>query len=851
MPGENLTRSEAQERARILHVHDYDVTLDVTGDERLFRSTTRVRFDAEAGASTFIDALAERVHRIELNGVELDPAEHADGARIALPGLAERNELLVEADMRYMNTGEGLHRFVDPADGEVYLYSQFEVPDARRVFAVFEQPDLKAEFVFHVIAPGRWQVLSNQPSPQPEPLDEARSRWDFPATPRISSYITAIVAGPYAAVRDSLRSIDGREIPLGVFCRASLAEHLDAEEILRTTRQGFEYFERNFRGHPYPFTKYDQIFVPEYNAGAMENAGCVTFTESYIFRAKVPDAVRERRAVTILHELAHMWFGNLVTMRWWDGLWLNESFAEFISTIACAEATEWSEAWTTFNAMDKNWAYRQDQLPSTHPVVAEIRDLEDVQVNFDGITYAKGASVLKQLFFWVGREPFFRGLGAYFDAHAWGNTELRNLLRELETTSGRDLGRWAELWLQTSGVNTLRPAIETDAAGRITAFAIEQSAHPDHPVLRPHRLAIGLYEQDAEGTMRRIERLELDVDGERTEVPELIGRRRAAIVLLNDDDLAYAKIRLDERSLRNAIEHIAAIGSPMARSLVLASVWDATRDGEAPARDFIRLALRAVAVETESTTRRTLLGQIATAALHYTDPAGREQSLQRTVDELWSLALAAEAGSDAQFAFVRSFAALARTPGQLDEVEALLEGERTLAGLEIDTDLGWELLDALVAGGRRGDAEIDARLAADNTADGQRFAARARAALPSPEDKLRAWERVVVADDAPNAIVRATAAGFGRANDEELLRPFVDRYFAALQGIWAERSFHIAEELVEGFYPSWLSTEQTLQAASAWLEAHPEAPAALRRLVLEGRAGTERSLRAQERDARA
>ncbi|GGA76062.1 aminopeptidase N [Pseudoclavibacter endophyticus] len=852
MPGENLTRAEAQERRATVNVHLYDIALDLTTGDEAFRSTTVVTFDAVPGASTFIDAITRQVHHVELNGRVLDPADVSDGVRIRLDGLEAHNRLVVVADAVYMNTGEGLHRFVDPVDGEVYLYTQFEVPDSRRVFAVFEQPDLKAQFVFHVTAPSHWQVISNQPSPQPVPATEATSTWHFAPTPRISSYITAIVAGPYVSQHDSLVSMDGRTIPLGVYCRASVAEYLDAENIFTTTKRGFEYYEKNFNG-PYPFEKYDQLFVPEFNAGAMENAGCVTFTETYVFRSKVQDAVRERRDVTILHELAHMWFGDLVTMRWWNDLWLNESFAEFISTIACAEATGWSEAWTTFNAMEKSWAYRQDQLPSTHPIVAEIRDLDDVLVNFDGITYAKGGSVLKQLFFWVGREAFFQGVSTYFRKHGWGNTELRDLLAELEIASGRDLSAWSRLWLETAGVNTLRPRLEVDERGVITSFAVEQTAVEEHPTLRPHRLAIGLFElhdggEGEQRVLRRADRLELDVDGPLTEVPALAGRPRPAMILLNDDDLAYAKIRLDDDSLRVAVDHLASIESPLARSLVLSSVWDSTRDAETRPRDFIRLVLGTIGTETESTTRRTVLGQLATASKYYTDAEDREEILEVVTDELWALAEAAEPGSDAQFAFVKSFAGLAHTTAHLDVIDALFTQQRSLEGLEIDTDLGWELLIALVAGGRRTRADIDARLAEDNTADGQRAAAHAAAAGPANDDKDAAWQRVMVSSDAPNSIVRATAAGFSRG-DDAVLEAFVDRYFEAIRGVWDSRSFHIAEELIEGFFPSYLPTEQVLAAATAWLDANTDAPDALRRIVIEGRAAVERSLRAQQRDA--
>ncbi|QAY73853.1 aminopeptidase N [Agromyces protaetiae] len=855
MPGENLTRLEAEERAALVTVHDYDVVLDVTTGPDVFKTTTTVRFAASTpGASTFIDHITAAVDSVTLNGVALDPAEVSDGVRIQLPNLAAENELVVVADGRYMHTGEGLHRFVDPADGEVYLYTQFEVPDSRRMFAVFEQPDLKAAFRFTVTAPSHWQVVSNQPTPEPtihpsgrRADDVSKATWAFEPTPRISSYITALIAGPYDVVRDELTSSDGKVVPLGVFSRKSLSQYLDADYIFEKTKQGFAYFEQKF-GVAYPFDKYDQLFVPEYNAGAMENAGAVTFTEVYVFRSKVTDAIKERRVVTILHELAHMWFGDLVTMKWWNDLWLNESFAEWASTIATAEATEWHEAWTTFNSMEKAWAYRQDQLPSTHPIVAEIRDLEDVLVNFDGITYAKGGSVLKQLAAWVGIDAFFAGVGAYFRKHAWGNTTLADLLAELETASGRDLSGWAKAWLETAGVNTLRPEIATDDSGAITSFAVLQSAAADYPTIRPHRLAIGFYNLKG-GKLVREHRVELDVDGERTDVAELVGLARPDLILLNDDDLAYAKIRLDEASHRVALANLSAFESPLARALVWSAVWDATRDGETAASDYLDLVVGNVASETESTTLRIIIANAILAASSYVAPERRSDARRTLADAFWSLAQGAPAGSDAQFQFVKAFASLAEAGTHVDDLAALFAGEVSLDGLDIDTDLGWELLIALVAAGRAGDDDIDARLAEDNTVTGQESAAHARAALPTAEGKERAWASIVDLDTASNSVVRTTAAGFLRADDTALLAPFVERYFGILERVWADRSYAIAEKLVELLYPSPLASQELSQAAHTWLDAHPDAAPALRRLVVESVAGTDRALRAQARDA--
>lgn len=852
MPGMNLTRDEARQRAATVSVHSYAVNLDLTRGDTVFRSTTVVSFDAAQGSSTFIDAVTESVHRVTLNGVDLDVAQVSDGVRIQLHNLAASNELVVDADMLYMNTGEGLHRFVDPVDNEVYLYTQFEVPDSRRVFAVFEQPDLKATFRFTVTAPSHWDVISNSPTPAPVDAGSAddggaRATWAFDPTPRLSSYVTALIAGPYQSVRSELTSSDGRTVPLGVFARKSLMQYLDAENVFELTRQGFEFFESQF-GTPYPFEKYDQLFVPEFNAGAMENAGAVTFLESYVFRSRVTEATIERRAITILHELAHMWFGDLVTMRWWNDLWLNESFAEFMSTLASAEATEFTQSWTTFASLEKAWAYRQDQLPSTHPIVAPINDLEDVQVNFDGITYAKGASVLKQLVAWVGQDRFMEGVREYFGKHAWSNTELSDLLVELEKASGRDLGEWSAQWLETAGVNTLRPAIEYDDDGAIASFAVLQSAVPEYPTIRSHRLAIGFYTITEHGRLERSHRVELDVAGERTEIEELVGLARPDLVLLNDDDLAYAKIRLDARSLHTATRHLKDFSESLPRTLVWASAWDAARDGETPARDYIELILQNIGFESDSSVVLVLLRQLAATLTFYVRREDQRAMEIAAADSLWDLARAAAAGSDSQLQFVKAFAVHAQTDEQLDAVQHILDGTGVPEGLAVDADLRWELLTSLVVGGRKDQRDIDAELERDATATGALAAAQAKAAIPTVAAKAEAWHAIVEKSDMPNAAQRSAIAGFTRVHDNALLEPFADKYFAAVKDVWANRTHEIAQQIVVGLYPSRLTTQSTLDATDAFLATLDSDLASLRRLTLENRDGVARALRAQAAD---
>ncbi len=854
MPGTNLTRVEAEARAAIVSTEAYRVELDLTSTEDTFESVTTVTFAATPGESTFIDLIAPTVEEITLNGDSLDPATHFADSRITLPDLQASNTLVVKARCAYMNTGEGLHRFVDPEDGETYLYSQFEVADTRRVFAVFEQPDLKATFEFSVKAPAHWVVISNSPTPVPiQPriaTDKPYSIWNFAPTTRIPCYVTAIVAGPYHRVEGSVLSRKGR-IGADVYCRKTLAQYLDADVILDDTQRGFEFYEKHFE-MDYPFEKYDQIFVPEFNAGAMENAGCVTFLEDYIFRSKPPQARVERRTTTVLHELAHMWFGDLVTMKWWNDLWLNESFAEYVSTLATAEVTKWKNNWVTFNSLEKSWAYRQDQLPSTHPIVANIRDLEDVEVNFDGITYAKGASVLKQLVAWVGQEQFFAGVAEYFRKHHHANATLGDLLAELEKASGRDLKAWSEVWLEKAGVTTLRPIIETDDDDVITRFAVAQEVPEEWPTLRPHRLGIGGYDP-VDGRLQQSWIVHADVDGELTEIPELVGKPRPALLLVNDDDLAYAKVRLDEASLATAVGLLDTL-PPLPRSLVLSAAWDMTRDGEMPARQFIELVLGNIARETESTTVLVLLRQLATSLALYVSPDVAEAETVKAADALWELVQSAEPGSDNQFQFLRSFASFASTDAQLDTVQRLLDGEITLEGLPIDADLQWDLLISLVAGGRAGTAEIEAQLAKDATASGERRAAHARAAIPTPEAKRAAWDALINAPegkDLPNALQFETTAGFNHAHDVSLIAPYVDEYFGMLRRIYETKTNEMATNLIEGLYPSLQAGRVVeLQAkADAWLEANADAHDALKRLVIEGRDNVRRALMNQAVDA--
>ncbi|MBQ0849028.1 aminopeptidase N [Streptomyces sp. BH-SS-21] len=861
MPGENLSRDEARERAALLSVEAYEVSLDLRSavggtdtEPRTFRSVTTIRFrSAEPGATSFADLIAPGVTAVSLNGRDLDPGAVFDGSRILLEDLAEDNELVVDAQCAYSRTGEGMHRFVDPEDGEVYLYTQYEPADSRRVFANFEQPDLKAPFRFEVRAPEGWVVWSNGVGELTDGV------WKFAETKPISTYITAVVAGPYHYVTDSYERVldDGTrlEIPLGALCRKGLARHFDADDVFLITKQGLDFFHDHF-DYPYPFGKYDQAFVPEYNLGAMENPGCVTFREEFIFRGNVTQASYERRANVILHEMAHMWFGDLVTMVWWDDLWLKESFADFMGTFSMAEATRFTDGWVTFANNRKAWAYRADQLPSTHPVTADIRDLEDAKLNFDGITYAKGASVLKQLVAYAGRDAFLEGARRYFKRHAYGNTRLGDLLSVLEETSGRDMAAWSRSWLQTAGVNSLTPQVLLDADGRVGELTVLQEAAESHPELRPHRVAVGLYRREgADGTgggpLVRYARAEVDVDGPRTVVGELAGADAPELVLVNDDDLTYCKIRFDQGSLDTLRAHLGDLTDPLARALCWSALWNLTRDALMPARDFVDLVLRFAGRESDIGVLQTLHAWANSALTFYVAPEWRATGGRLLAEGALRELRSAGPGSQHQLTWARFFAAVASGEDDLRLLRELLDGTAKIDGLEVDQELRWAFLEPLAAHGLADESVLAAELARDDTASGKRHQVRCLAARPSAAVKAQAWAAVVESDSLSNALVEATIGGFAQASHRELTASYASKYFDVIERVWAERSIQIGMDVVRGLFPALQDSDGTLAAADAWLAARAEAAPALRRLVLEARDDLGRALRGQACDGAA
>ncbi|GAA4483094.1 aminopeptidase N [Microbacterium panaciterrae] len=820
----NLTRTETAARSASIDLHRIRLELDLSGavdqGQTGFPTSSTLEFDATTDA-TWVDFLGEGVQSVMVNG---QPQEvRYDGARIALRGLTAHNTVEIRATGAYSRSGEGLHRFLDPVDGKTYLYTHDEPADARRFMACFEQPDMKAAITVVVTAPAGWEVRSNQSavSRRTEDRDGAELQTvQFAPTLPLSSYLVCVAAGPY--VRAEAEWTRGEQrVPLAAFCRASMAAHFDADEILRITAQGLDFFADAF-AFPYPWGKYDQIFVPEYNIGAMENPGLVTFTESYLFRGAATRAQRQARANTILHEMAHMWFGDLVTMTWWDDLWLKESFADYMGAHASAAATEFTEAWVSFANRRKAWAYTQDQLPSTHPIVADIPDLEAAKLNFDGITYAKGAAVLKQLVAFVGEEAFFAGARAYFTKHAYGNTTLEDLLTELSAASGRDLRGWAQAWLQTTGMSTL--SLERGADG-----AVLRQTDP-----RPHRLQIGLYDLRS-GQLALRERIALDIVDERTTVtlPD------ADLTLLNDGDLTYAKVRLDDRSLQAVELALSSLADPLARALVWSALWNATRDGELSVARYLRVVAAHAPAETDAALLGGVLLNAPFAIGHYLPDAERALARTAWAEATWSALEKAEPHSDSQLIWARAFAAAAGFDDvRHAEAAALLTGVAP-AGLPLDPDLRWALLTALVTTGHAGAEEITEEQLRDHTASGRTAALAAAASTPTAEVRAAAWRGAWTDLSLTNDHLDATIAGFGAGGRRDLISDFDAEYFERIGAAWAERSIEIASRLVRGLYPD----AETTRLVDAWLADNPDAPAALRRLIGEQRDHQQRAIR--------
>jgi aminopeptidase N len=844
MPVAEITRSETSERARLLSVSCYAVTLDLTRGSEIFGSTSVISFDCiEPGAASYLDLVAADVHQISLNGAPVDPAVACSDGRIALAGLAEHNELTVVAECRYSHDGTGLHRAVDPSDGKVYCYTKFEPAYARTVYANFEQPDLKASFAISVVVPAHWRVLSNEPLDERAPAgDGSAAVWRFQPTPRMSTYLFAVAAGDYEVVRATHTTPRGQVIPLGLACRASMIEYLAAEDILDTTRKGLDYYTGLFQTD-YPFAKYDQVFVPEYSVGATENAGCVVLTDQLLFRSKVTDTLYELRASVILHEMAHMWFGDLVTMKWWDDLWLNESFAEYCAALASAEATRYGHAWTTFAIGRKAWGYVQDQLPSTHPVAANVPTLSEAIANFDGISYAKGASVLRQLVAWIGRTDFFAGIRAYFADYGWGNATLTDWLQALEASSGTSLADWSKAWLETAGPSTLLSEFELDDDGAFTSFAVRQEAPAQHPTLRPHRIAIGLYNR-AGSALTRSQQVQADIAGPRTEISELIGVARPDLILLNDDDLSYAIVRFDDRSIRTLTEGIGDLTDSLARAVCWSSVLDMARQAEVPVPAVVAMVACGMAGEPSVAALQSLLETTHDLMRKLADPAWVAEGYRQLAEAGARLLRAAEPGSDHQLAWAELLSWTATSPDQLDLIAGLLDGSAETEGLPIGSELRWSLLQRLAATGRADDDAIDAELAGDHTDAGARQAAACRAAIGDAEHKAAAWQLLAASADIPADLLRSVASAFHQPEQASLLAPYAPRYFDVLPEIWSASGGHLRVARAAALFPVTAAGSRLIDQIDAFLAAEPREPG-LVRVLIERRDEVQRALRSR------
>ena len=813
----------------------YVVRLDLDRGAETFASRTEVTFDARPGASTFIEFIGPTVEHMELNG-QVIPSGAFDGGRIVLGDLEERNVLEITAIAKYMHDGTGLHRFEDPLDERTYLHSHFESNDAHRVFACFDQPDIKGTLALELKAPADWTVASNTSG-----VKKGAGVWQFPTTKLISTYLAALVAGHYHSVHQQHGNI-----PLAIYCRQSLANYLDPDEMFEITRAGLDYFESRY-GIPYMFGKYDQLFVPEFSAGAMENPGCVTFNERYLFRSRVSQAARQKRADTILHEMAHMWFGDLVTMKWFDDLWLNESFATYMGSLASAEATRFKSAWTWFAAEVKVAARAHDELPTTHPIVADIPDVDSVHLNFDAITYNKGGAVLKQLAALLGSETFFKGVHTYLERHAYSNATLADFLAALEEASGRDLKDWARVWLEEAGLNTLAAELEVED-GHIKSAAIVQTAPEMHPILRPHRLRVGLFDLNGGGLERRHAE-ELDVEGERTVIPQMASQRVPDLVLVNDADLAYARVKLDERSLETVNRSRMALNDDLARALLWGDLWDMVRNAELRAGDYVGTSLRCIDVEADPAVFQPLIFRVFAAFDRYADPSHRaslRESLARTAfDRLSRIA----PGSDLQLHWTLTFIDAAREPADVAWVAGLLDGSTKPDGLIIDFAVRWEAVNALATIGAAGPEVIADELERDPTDMGRREAAAASAARPLKEAKEQAWEAVTADERLSLATKRAIAAGFHRPDQELLLDAYVQPYFGTLLPFWESHDIDEALMFVRSMYPMMIITPEVVQLVDQYLRR--DLPGPMRRALLEAQDGTKRALRARALDGQA
>ena len=811
-----LTREEAHARGELLDVHRYTVDLDLTAEGDTFESRAAITFTARADGNTFVELKPAELRSATLDGEPLDPAT-LDENRLPLHLRAGEHELRIDATMRYSRTGEGMHRFTDPADGEAYLYSQLFLDDAQRVFAAFDQPDLKAVFELTVAAPDGWSVLANSVT---EHLGQGR--WRAAPTPLISTYLVAVAAGPWHSV-----TTEHRDLPFGIHCRRSLAPYLDADadEIIKFTRQCFDRYQEKF-SEPYPFDSYDQAFVPEFNAGAMENPGLVTFRDDFVFRSAVTDTERQTRAMVIAHEMAHMWFGDLVTLRWWDDIWLNESFAEYMGFQTLTEATRFTDTWTDFGVARKGWGYDADQRPSTHPVAPAahaVPDTASALSNFDGISYAKGASALRQLVAWLGEASFLAGVNTHFTRHRFGNATLADFIDSLASSTERDVHAWADVWLRTTGVDTLTPLAQPTADGSYSLL-VERAGS------RPHRIGVGLYDQKIDGARRSLvlrERLDVDLP---QAAPLPVGER-PALFLVNDGDLSYAKVRFDAESLAAVSAGLSSVPSALNRAVVWNALRDMVRDGELAPAAYLDIARAQLPDENDLAIVQGVL-RFAGAQItdRYLTPEQRPAGLATQSALCGELLERTEDGGNPglRLVAVRHFIRVAAEP---ETITAWLTDGSVPGGPELDLDLRWHVLLRLAVLGATDETVIAAELDRDPSATGQEGAACCRAALPAADAKERAWAALFARDDLSNYLFAATAQGFWQPEQADLLQPYVPRYFPEAVAVAERRGPAIAEAVGSWGFPSHAVDPETLRLGEACLRDAAPTPMLRRKLI--------------------
>ncbi|MEU8676601.1 aminopeptidase N [Streptomyces sp. NPDC048560] len=815
-----LTRNEAQTRAQLLDVTRYTIDLDLTAGEETFDSRTVIHFTAHAAGDTFVELKPATLRSVTLDGQPLDPDLLVEN-RYPLTGLtAGPHELRADAAMRYSRTGEGMHRFTDPTDGETYVYTQLFMDDVQRVFAAFDQPDLKSVFEITVTAPDGWTVLGNGIAEH-----TGDGRWTIAPTPLISTYLVAVAAGPWYSV-----TTEHAGLPFGIHCRRSLAPYLDADadEILGITRACFDRYHEKF-DEPYPFDSYDQAFVPEFNSGAMENPGLVTFRDEFVYRSAVTDTERQTRAMVISHEMAHMWFGDLVTLSWWDDIWLNESFAEYMGYQTLTEATRFTDTWVEFGVARKGWGYDADQRPSTHPVAPDpdaVPDTASALLNFDGISYAKGASALRQLVAWLGEKDFLAGINTHFARHKFANATLADFIDNLASATDRDVHAWAGHWLRTTGIDTLTAQVaESDGRWTLTV---------DRDGSRPHRITVGTYEHTLDtqsGPDRLVLRERFDIDVPQGETVTPRPGRRPALLVLNDGDLTYAKVRLDPQSWDTVLRSLSGIPEPLTRALVWNTARDMVRDGELAPAAYLSAARTHLPYETDLA---VVQGVLTFASLHIADrylaPQDRPTALATLTAICRDLIRRTEDGSapGLRLIAVRHFIDAATQP---DGIQDWLAGGTVPGGPELDPELRWRILTRLAVLGATDDTAIDAELAKDPSATGQEGAARCRAALPTPTAKAAAWQAMFGDDTLSNYLFTATAQGFWQPEQDDLVREYVPRYYPDATALAIRRGPAIADAAGRYAFPATTIDTHSLKLGKAALDDQALIPALRRKLI--------------------